>query len=807
MIEQPARCFYRFGHFELQPNERRLLVRGTPATVSSRAFDVLVILVERAGQLVTKDELLERVWAKLVVEENNLQQQISSLRKMLGQETIATVPGRGYCFTLEPHRIAAEPPPPSLISKHNLPHQLTSFVGHENDLTNHARLLDEARLLTFTGIGGCGKTRLALKLAEIVSPSFRDGVWLIDLASATEADRVAMAIAKTLGIREEADKPIVETLCGRLSEQSLLLILDNCEHLVVTCAMVAERLLSTVPGLRVLATSREGLGVAGERAVTVRSLLLPPLGAEQDIDSVRSCEAVRLFVDRARIVVPRFALDATTVGTVAEICRRLDGIPLAIELAAARVKLLSVEQIRANLNDRFRLLTGGHNALPRHQTLRGVIQWSFDHLEIEEKQVLCRLAVFMGGWSLAAASAVAGESDDDLVMIEILERLVHKSLVVVDCDGSSDPRCRMLESVRQYGLERLSASGETTATRARHLAHFLTLCETAASKLNIEEAKLWLSRLDSELPNVLEAHVWCDSAPNGSELGLRLVVALRAYFSRRGLVRLGRQLFRQALARPGAERPSAIRAMALRVTGQFAALEGVYAESRECFEESLQVARALGDRSGIASAFLGLGHVATAEGDRPLAQEHLEQSLSIARDIDDQVSVVNVLNQLGELYRMNREFEQARPLYEEALTISRGRDFNVSANTLLNLATIAIERGDYETARTQILEAASFADRLASHFLWAHILDAIVALAAAVSDAKGAARTLGASDAMHQTRGETRYISDQQFLAPYMQQTRTVLGDAAFEKTYADGYRLSRDEAIREARIRLARGA
>src|SRR5258705_2526326 len=421
---------YRFGRFELQPNRRRLLNDGHPVELGHRAIDVLLALVERAGQLVTKGQLLGLVWPGVVVEENNLQVQVSVLRKILGTAAIATTAGRGYCFTLEltPGSESSSLP---VTPRHNLPSQLTSFIGHDDDLEEYAALLEQTRLLTLTGIGGCGKTRLAVELAKRVLQSFRDGVWYVDLASLLDAERVAMRVATMLGIREENDRPIIDTLCDRLASQHMLLVLDNCEHLVAACAALVQRVIGAARGVRVLATSREGLSIPGERTVTVRSLSFPPPGSKLDPRAVDACEAVRLFVERARLSVPKFSLGDDSRDAVAEICRRLDGIPLAVELAAARVKMLTVEEIRARLDDRFRLLTGGRKtALARQQTLLATIQWSYDHLAPDQQQLLQRLSVFVGGWTLSSAVNVAGESPDEYAMLDLPSPMADHSLIL-----------------------------------------------------------------------------------------------------------------------------------------------------------------------------------------------------------------------------------------------------------------------------------------------------------------------------------------------------------------------------------------
>ena len=427
---------FRFGAFLLQSRERRLLQDGVPVPLESRAFDLLATLVANAGSLVTKDELLERIWTGRVVEESNLHVHISALRKVLGKHAIATVPRHGYRFTVAVEGFAMPEAMPAEV-RHNLPQPLASFVGREDDLAQLQVRLGEARLVTLSGIGGSGKTRLAIKLAERVAPSFRDGVWFVDLAPVADPERVARVVATSLGIREARDTPITETLVRHCGTRTMLLVLDNCEHVAAACASLVERLLTATTGLRVLATTRERLGLPGERVIPVRSLTMPPVDGALDAQALSGYESVRLFAERAREVAPEFVVGPGNAAVVAEVCRRLDGIPLALELAAALLELLSAEQIRERLDDRFRLLTGNTRAVARHRTLLATLTSSYacrtggDPRAMQRGKALYALGQhhYVRGRLLDAlpptqeALSIAREHGDDEFVVYCLDRI------------------------------------------------------------------------------------------------------------------------------------------------------------------------------------------------------------------------------------------------------------------------------------------------------------------------------------------------------------------------------------------------
>jgi len=784
---------YRFGSFELHPSRQQLLHDGRPVPVGQRALDVLAVLVERPGEVVRKDQLIDRAWPGLVVEENNLAVQVSSLRRALGPDLIATVPGLGYRFTADVTR-DADAPGFARARRHNLPSHATSFVGHEEDLREYAALVGASRLLTLTGIGGCGKTRLALELANVLLPSFRDGVWFVDLAAVADAERLPLAVAQALEIRQQVDSPTRETISHHLAPREALLLLDNCEHLTSACADLAQWLLDRAPQLRILATSREGLSVAGERTVTVRSLATP--GAASDIAAVQTSEAVRLFVERARAVDRGFAVDAANAGAVAEICRRLDGIPLAIELAAARVKVLSVDEIRGRLNDRFRLLTGTRTGtLPRQQTLLATIKWAFDHLCADEQRMLALLSVFAGGWTLAAAVHVIGEGADDYIVLDALGRLVDRSLVVLERLDDGTSRYAMLETVRQYAQERLDASGEGAQARDRHLDFYLALARGPEAVHSSRGHALWQARLRRELENLLQALAWSRDAARGE---LALVNALDRFWFHSGLLDLGYEVTRTAVQR--ASECDASHVEALLVAASLAFGIGRNAEGNAHAEAALATARRLGDALSAARATRLVAYAIGEEGDTATALSMLEESLSVVRRAGDPGALIFALNAVGELHRSEDNLQAARPLYEEALAVAR-KEVNIVgiAHISDNLARLLISCGMAEAARDLVRDVLVISNEAGSRWIGLCALDITAALAAVEGDWLMAARVRGAAEARVGVLKHRRDRADASFLAPWTDRIREALPEEVYRAAFEDGYGLPDEAAGAEA--------
>jgi predicted ATPase/class 3 adenylate cyclase len=686
----------------------------------------------------------------------------------------------------------------------NLPQQVTSFIGRERELAEVKDLLAQTRLLTLLGAGGLGKTRLSLQAAVDVVDDYPDGAWFVELAAVTDARLVPQAVASVLRVKEEAGCLVIDALVKYGRDRRWLLILDNCEHLVHACAETAVELLRAVPHLTILASSREPLHVPGETIWHLPPLAVPDVRQASTPEVLARYAAVRLFVERATAVQRSFRVTAQNAAAVAEICSRLDGIPLALELAAARVAALSVEKIATRLDDRFRLLTGGmRTALPRQQTLRALIDWSYDLLTDSERALLRRLSVFAGGWTLEAAEAVGADGAiDEACVLDLLTRLVEKSLVGVEADRE---RYRLLDTVRQYALERLSEAGEGDAARTRHLAFYLRLAETARPELLGPQQAVWLGRLDLERENLLAAHAWCDRADGGGVLGLRLASALRRYWVGRGLLALGQRLTGEALERDGAQDRNAARCRALFDAGQIASWAGRYAEAQRYLQQSLLLGRELGEKQFIAGALQPLALAALGQGDLDVARGHLEEALALEQEQGHERDVAGVLNGLAQIHRARGDLDAAQPLYERVLAIARDLgDREIVTVGLLNLAMVAIGRGKGDDAIRMLLEVEAIADELGWKPAGQSMLDVCTGLAAWRAEWAQAARFFGAAEAQVGETGIRRDPADEAFHAPLVATARAGLGERNFQAAAAQGRGLTYEAAMAEARSWLA---
>jgi predicted ATPase/class 3 adenylate cyclase len=592
---------------------------------------------------------------------------------------------------------------------HNLPVQLTTFIGREREIAEVQRLLDGTRLLTVTGTGGCGKTRLALQTGANRLEEHPDGVWWVELAPLTEPELVPQAVADAVGLREEPGRPLLASLTEYLKPRSLLLVLDNCEHLVHACADLVDRLLRSCPELHLLATSREPLGVAGETTWRAPSFELPSLpsttrATPAEVSALSQCEAVRLFIDRARSSRPEFSVTDQNAPAVAQVCHQLEGIPLAIELAAARVRVMSVDQIQARLDDRFGLLTGGSRSLqPRQQTLRAAIDWSYDLLSVEERSLLQRLSVFAGGGTLEAVEAVCvGEGIDPADGLDLLGRLVDKSLVLMEEPDAGRPgeevRYRLLETIRQYARTLLQQNGHLEATRARHRDWCLEFAARAEARLWTAEETVWVERLDAEHDNLRAALEWSREEAGGAEPGLRLAGLLWKFWELRGHVGEGRRWLESALLRRE-EAPPPARGLPLQGAGNLARDEGDLTRARELYEESLGLLREMGHTRGVANALINLGNVALDEGGYDRAAALYEESLALLRGLGYPPGIALALNNLARVTRCRGDSDRAAALCRESLALYRqmGVKWGI-AMALDNLGEVEQARGDLDRA-------------------------------------------------------------------------------------------------------------
>lgn len=585
----------------------------------------------------------------------------------------------------------------------NLPGQLTSFIGRKKEMAAIKQLIANNRLTTLIGPGGTGKTRLSIEIGTDLLSAFPDGVWFIELAPLADPTLVPQGAATALGLREEPGRPLMETVISYLRPKTALLILDNCEHLIDASARFAETVLQTCPDLRILTSSREALSIPGEMPYRVPSLSVPDAQHLPALEDVTQYEALRLFVERAQTAQPGFTLTAKDMPFVIEICSRLDGIPLAVELAAVRVKILRVEQIAERLNDRFRLLTGGsRTALPRQQTLRALIDWSYDMLSASESAALRRISVFAGGWVMDAAEAVCPEMADYEVL-DIITQLANKSLVVVDANEQAEPRYRLLETVRQYAREKLTDANEGMAARDAHLNYYLRLVERAEAELTGPQVTECLQQLEVELDNLRAALEW--SLNRDVLTGLRLVNALFWFWDESGHLHDGLYWLGQLLSQPEAQAPTALRARAL-------SIQGVLGGSRASFDESLALYRQLDDERGLAFSLLYLGRFIFQE-DNERAQQLLAESLALYRKLGDQVGMSDALNHLGVIANDMKDYDQARIYLEEGLAICRRiRYVAGTTRALAQLGHLAIKQEDYTAARRWLEESIKDQSRI-----------------------------------------------------------------------------------------------
>jgi predicted ATPase/class 3 adenylate cyclase len=656
---------------------------------------------------------------------------------------------------------------PALLSlgslPNNLPQQVTSFVGREAEIAEIENLLGKTRLLTLTGSGGCGKTRLSLQVAAQMMDSFPDGVWNVELAPITDPELAVQTVATVLGLKEEPHQSILETLIEHCKTRRLLMILDNCEHLLAACANLADRIIRQCPSVVVLASSREALGVAGELSYRVPSLSMPDPKEMPTPQNLLQYESVRLFSARAQFYQPEFQITESNAQALASICYRLDGIPLAIELAAARCRSMSVDEINKRLDQRFRLLTGGsRTALPRQQTLRSLIDWSYGLLTDQEKALFCRLCVFPGGWSLEAAEEIcAGEGIEDYEVMDLLTSLVDKSLVRPE-ERAGATRYRMLETIRQYARDKMLESGAGETWRDNHLVYYTKLAEESVSELFTTNPQAALDLAEAEHDNFRASIAWSTEREADCDAGLRIALAISRYWQWRGHIEEGRgwlagtlkdrsvqskklrarhlyalstldnfhggdqserayaeealALFREIEDKEG--ECLSLWALAIKTQGR-----GDLVDAKEFFEEALAISRSCGFRVQTANNLMHLGNNAIHRGDYPAARSLLEESVAISREIGQPPTLAGALNFLGGCAEDMGDLDTAYSLYSESLSIHQKIGvLHGVCGSLVNLAGIAAARGDLAQAGPLFEEALAISRKIVFRGMVAHIL-------------------------------------------------------------------------------------
>jgi non-specific serine/threonine protein kinase len=883
-MNKRAKRVYEFGRFRIDAEERLFFCDGERQKLTSKAFDTLIVFIENQGRLLAKEELMSKVWPDSFVEDNNLAQCISLLRRVLGEDAegnkyIETVPRHGYRFTAEmqvltddadtsenKREATAESRPEAplkleesgalpglsdpfagaaLRSSHggetyptNLPITLTPFIGRKSETDAVERLLrrDDVRLLTLTGPGGTGKSRLALKVADNLKREFSDGVFFIALEPITDHNLVTSVIAQTLGVKEAGDVSLAESLKNYLRNKRMLLILDNFEHVTAAAPLVLS-LLMTAPQIVSLVTSRSALQLSGEYEFQVPPLRLPDLENLPPVAELMHCSSVALFAQRAMAAKSDFSLTEKNARAIAEICARLDGLPLAIELAAARIKLLPPQAMLVRLESPFNFLTGGARDVPaRQRTMRETIAWSYDLLEKPEKSLFRRLAVFIGGFTLEAAEAVCNAEDDLGIDIQDgVASLVNKSLLQQTEQAGGEPRFVMLETIREYGLECLKGNGERENFRQRHASFFLQLAQRAEPELGSQEQSVWLTYLEQDHDNFRAALRWA-LAERQAEISLRLAGALWWFWYLHGHYREGRAWLDKVLAE-GSDQRTIHRSRALIGAGGLAFLQCEYSSSEQLLQEGLALARELADRESIATSLQLLGSVAREQGDYKHAIELHQESFDLWRALDNKRGVARSLNYIGFASWLNGDFErtamaceqtlglfrelgdkegivwsllnlsavmyyrekyeQAVSLCQESLTLSREIGYKEGIAWSLNIwGNVARRQEQFEPGKTMLQESLELHYELQDRWRVASVLESLGGIAFEQNETERSVRLLGAAEAIRVTVGTPLPPVERQDRDRYLKMAGIALGEEKFTSLWLEGRTLAVEQII-----------
>jgi predicted ATPase/DNA-binding winged helix-turn-helix (wHTH) protein len=811
---------YRFGEIEVDV-AAYCLRRGTHSLhLARQPMELLLLLLERRQELVSHDEIAGRLWgAKVFTDiDAGIRTAILKIRRALGDSSesprfLETVAGKGYRF-IAPVEVLEEssrrsfpdgrglPEARSDPRHHNLTTQLTSFVGRQQELVELRGVLASSRILSLTGAGGVGKTQIALRLVREFLNDFADGVWLVDLAPISLGDLVAQTVSTVLGVKETPERSVRDALVDSLRNRQLLLILDTCEHLISECAELVEVLLREAPGLRIIATSREALGIPGETVWRVPSLSLPHTLAPNPLDALVRADATLLFIERARAVDPTFTPTQGNADIILSICRRLDGIPLAIELAAARVIVLSLEQIETLLQDRFRLLTGlGRSSVARQRTLEAAVDWSYDLLSQTERQLLSRLSIFPSSWTIEAAEQICGgDGINQHDVLDLSSRLIEKSLLISDGDFAGERRYRLLETVRHYAGARLMQAGETAQLRERHFQFFYVEFRGMLTILSRHDQVRCLQRLRVELENVRATLEWAMMSPALSDKGVELAGSLFWFWTKSGGFEEGKRWLEQALALPGLVRAS-VRARALIGLAHMRIFQGRMSEVKDLAAEALQLGRDDGDPWVVSFALFLQGTSAFELGDSKFAETRSREALAAADFAADAWLRAGPLLVLGQVSASEGDHDRARPLYSESVDVLRDvGDSWALGIVLAAAASEAIIREDFDLAHAQASEALLLCEELEDTRGIAHSLEVFAGLLAAAGFAEAAARLWGAAEGGLANVGGSLEVSIGWIRDRYMAGAQSAAGELLFEAARTEGRAMTSMQAIGFAR-------
>ena len=757
----------------------------------------------------------------------------------LGEHRLKDLRQPKHLYQLDITGLPVEFPPIKSLDAllNNLPVQLTSFVGREKELGEIKDLIENARLVTLTGAGGSGKTRLALRVAAEMIGNFHNGVFFVPLAPITDSELVASTIAQALRLTEIAGRSILEGLKDYLQGKSLLLLLDNFEQVISAAPLIAE-LLAACNELKILVTSREGLHINGEREYSLPPLALPDLTQLPSLETLSQYAAVDLFLQRAQTVKPDFNITKDSAHAIAEICSQLDGLPLAIELAAARIKALSPHVIHNRLEHRLEFLTGGARDLPaRQQTLRSAIAWSYDLLDGNEQELFRQLSVFVDGCTVDAVEAVAGDHLDRVALLDQLGSLVDKSLLREVEDINGRPRLLMLETLREFGLEQLEASGEGETVRGRHANFFLTLAEGAEASLESGEQVQWMGRIEQEHDNLRAALEWSKTAEGMGEICLRLAGALGYFWEVHGHFSEGRERLSAMLSMQIAQGQTAARAKLLARAAELAYRQSDYPATHVLAQESLEIYRKVGDKQGIASMLIKLGNAATERGsyatasrfleealtiwreqkdkhgtaralislgfsalrsgDAHLANVRLEEALSLSRELGDARSMGFELSGLGEVALRQRDYARATQLMEESLELRRqlGNKWGVGVS-LGMLGWVAMRERDWDRAIARLGKSLEVRQEIGDKGGSAWCLERLAGIAMAQGQAEKAVRMFGAAAVLRSSIGSVIDPVDQARYKKNLDSLRTKLGRQRFKEAWDEGHAMTIEQAV-----------